>query len=142
MTALWVLDTHLWIRLMTKDPALSRPEFLKQLDGVGQARGLRLAAITLWETAMLAAKGRIKLERPVLDWVQQALSLPGLEVEPLGPEIAVDSCFLPGEFHGDPADRQIVATARRLGAVLVTLDQAIWDYGRKGYVAVLNPLAL
>ena len=63
----------------------------------------------------------------------------GLFLVPLGPEIAADSCFLPGGFHGDPADRQIVATARRLGAAVVTLEQAILDYGAKGWVSVVDP---
>ena len=135
----WVLDTHIWVRVLAQDVELSRPSFLRALAEVQQAQGLRLAAISLWETAMLVSKGRLKLEKPVLEWMQAALSVPGLELVPLGPEIAADSSFLPGEFHGDPADRQLVATARHLGAQLVTFDGAILAYGAQGWVSVVDP---
>ena len=60
-------------------------------------------------------------------------------VHPLEPEIAVDSAELP-LFHGDPADRMIVATARHLSAMLVTRDAKIlaWAEATKG-VRVLEP---
>jgi PIN domain nuclease of toxin-antitoxin system len=58
----------------------------------------------------------------------------------LSPEIAVASASLPGEFHGDPADRILIATARSLSAKFVTADRAILAYGRLGHLATL-PLA-
>ncbi|NIM18136.1 MAG: hypothetical protein GTO45_31580 [Candidatus Aminicenantes bacterium] len=45
---------------------------------------------------------------------------------------------LPGDFHGDPADRMIVATARKLDGTLVTFDQKILEYSNNGYVQVLK----
>jgi PIN domain nuclease of toxin-antitoxin system len=56
---------------------------------------------------------------------------------PIEPAIAIDSVRLPGEFHPDPADRIIVATARFHHATLLTADQAILAYGRKGHVDVI-----
>jgi len=56
---------------------------------------------------------------------------------PLAPEIALESSRLPGPFHSDPADRIIVATARRMGAQLITRDQGLIQYGRKGHLAML-----
>jgi PIN domain nuclease of toxin-antitoxin system len=47
---------------------------------------------------------------------------------PVDNDIAVKSIELPGEFHKDPADRIIVATARKLGAPLVTVDDRIRSY--------------
>jgi PIN domain nuclease of toxin-antitoxin system len=138
----WVLDTHIWIRLLAKDAELSGPAFLQALAEVQKSQGLRLAGISLWETAMLVNKGRLKLEKPVLEWMRAALTLPGLELVALSPDIASDSSFLPGEFHGDPADRQIVATARHLGAQLVTFDAAILAYGAQGWVSVVDPRSL
>jgi PIN domain nuclease of toxin-antitoxin system len=84
---------------------------------------------------MLVAKQRLVVSLPCQDWVRQALQVPGLSLVPLTPEIAVQASFLPGEFHGDPADRIIVATARATGAVIVTADQRILDYARDGNVA-------
>ena len=136
---LWALDTHIWIRVLNEDPELTHPAFLESLEKVAKASGLRLAAISLWETAMLVSKGRLRLTLPVQDWISRGLQMPGLQLVPLGPELAVDSCFLPGDFHGDPADRLIVATARHLGATLLTFDQAILDYGAQGWVSVGDP---
>ncbi len=87
---------------------------------------------------MLVAKRRIRLDRPVEQWVDIALALPGIQLAPLEPAIAVRSTKLPGEFHPDPADRIIVATARSLGATLVTRDRRLVAYGRAGHLDVLE----
>jgi PIN domain nuclease of toxin-antitoxin system len=76
---------------------------------------------------------------PTLEWVSKAVLASAVIVHPLEPAIAVDSAELPG-FHGDPADRMIVSTARHLAAVLVTKDSKILDWAEttKG-VHVLEP---
>ncbi len=140
MPELWVLDTHIWIRLLNGDPVLNRPRFLEALNDVSRGQGLRIAAISLWETAKLAAKGRLKLTSPERDWLEAAQKMPGLAVVALSAEIATDSCFLPGTFHGDPADRLITATARCTGAWVITLDEAILDYGNAAWVRARSPL--
>ena len=61
---------------------------------------------------MLESKGRLELFMPPLQWAAAALAGPGISLAPLTPEIAVEACHLPGEFHKDPVDRMIVATAR------------------------------
>ena len=58
-------------------------------------------------------------------------------LQSLTPAILIDSSFLPGDFHNDPADRIIVATARALDFVVVTRDRAILDYAKQGYVRAL-----
>jgi PIN domain nuclease of toxin-antitoxin system len=55
------------------------------------------------------------------------LATPGLVLVPLTPEIAIDSSRLPASFHGDPADRIILATAKRMGARHVTRDRKMLD---------------
>lgn len=87
---------------------------------------------------MLESKGRVRLASDCLTWVRTALEAPGTRLVPLSPEIAVASAHLPGEFHGDPADRILVATARIHALTLVTRDERILAYGRAGFVAVLD----
>jgi PIN domain nuclease of toxin-antitoxin system len=87
---------------------------------------------------MLVAKGRLTLDRDVGEWVQAALSLPGMGLIALEPEIAVAASRLPGEMHGDPADRLIVASARHMGAVLITDDKLILDYAEADHVRALR----
>ena len=69
--------------------------------------------------------------------MEHAFGLPGLSMMPLTPSICVRSSRLPGDFHGDPADRLIVATARELGAVLLTRDELILQYAALGHLKVL-----
>ncbi len=87
---------------------------------------------------MLQAKGRIGLSLELEEWVRRGLSAPGVRLAELSPEVLVESTRLPGEVHGDPADRMLVATARRLGASLATRDGAILSYAGRGHLSVLD----
>jgi PIN domain nuclease of toxin-antitoxin system len=135
----WVLDTHIWIRLLDGDPALDRPAFLKGIAERSAPGNLVLADISLWETSMLVAKGRLKLSLPVRDWLDHACRMPGLELVAINAAIAAESCSLPGSFHGDPADRLIVATARVMGCALVTFEQAILEWASDGWLHAIVP---
>ncbi|CAN7425165.1 hypothetical protein LJR255_002669 [Pararhizobium sp. LjRoot255] len=66
-----------------------------------------------------------------------ALALPGIALVPLEAPISGGSVRLPGDFHADPADRMIIATARFHQAPLMTADQAILTFGAKGHVGTL-----
>ena len=85
---------------------------------------------------MLEAKGRLNLFLPCDQWVKAALGTPGLAVVTLTPEIALDSTRLPGDLHGDPADRIIAATARSRNARLMTADEKLAVWCRKHAVAL------
>lgn len=87
---------------------------------------------------MLEVRGRINFEIECMDWINRALQAPGISLVPLTPEIAILSSRLPGNFHGDPADRIIVATARKIGATLITNDNQILTYGKQNYLKVLS----
>jgi PIN domain nuclease of toxin-antitoxin system len=54
----------------------------------------------------------------------------------MSPEVLIASSFLPGKPPRDPADRIIVATARDLGATLITRDRALLSYGKQGHLSV------
>lgn len=100
--------------------------------------GIYIAAISIWEVAMLATRGRINLSVPLSAWIKRALGAPGIILTELSPEIAMESCRLPGNVHGDPADRMIIATARLTNATVVTRDDRMLDYARGGYVNALK----
>ena len=87
---------------------------------------------------MLEARGRLRLALDVDEWVRHAATAPGTQLVPLSPEIAVDSSRLPGDPDGDPADRMLMATARRIGASLVTRDERILAYGDSGHLSVVD----
>lgn len=105
-----------------------------QIEAAARANEVLVSAITPWEIAMLSGKGRLALGREIGDWLDEALATPGIALAPITPGIAVDSVGLPGDFHADPADRLIVATARHANATLFTADRAILDYADAGHV--------
>jgi len=65
---------------------------------------------------------------PLSEWIEQALTYPGIVLLPLTSEIIVESVQLPGAFHKDPADQIIVATARLNDCPLLTADGKIQQY--------------
>jgi len=73
-------------------------------------------------------KGRLDLAPDVDTWISANLKRP-VELEPLSPAICIASSRL-SEFHGDPADRLIVATAMLLGLPLMTVDKKIIEWNK------------
>jgi PIN domain nuclease of toxin-antitoxin system len=122
-----VLDTHAWVWWATEDRRLSKSA-ARAIARAAARDGVSISAISVWEVAKKVEKHQLVLDRPLRDWVERALALPGLAVAELTPTILIESCSLPQPFHGDPADQIIVATARHLRAVLVTKDRRVRDY--------------
>lgn len=94
-----------------------------------ESQGLGVSAISCWEVAKLVEYDRLVLPCPVGEWMEQALSYPGIQFLNLTPQIAIESTQLPVGFHKDPADQIIVATARVHNCQLLTVDAKILDYG-------------
>jgi PIN domain nuclease of toxin-antitoxin system len=132
-----LLDTHYWIWHQLGDREHAPDWVVESIERAASSGRLLLSAISVWELGMLESKGRIRLQSSCEQWVTEALAMPGLTLAPLTPEIAVDSSRLPAPFHGDPADRIIVATARRMRAKLVTCDEKLLEYGRLRHITVL-----
>jgi PIN domain nuclease of toxin-antitoxin system len=74
---------------------------------------------------MLYSKRRIELALPFATWLRRATAPNMLTVLPLDEEAVISINDLPDAFHGDPADRMIVATARAYDLPLATHDEAI-----------------
>jgi len=77
---------------------------------------------------MLVNKERLVLSMDVDSWLEEVSQIEGVRFLPVDNEISVKSTMLPGEFHKDPADRVIVATARKLAIPLITADEKILRY--------------
>jgi PIN domain nuclease of toxin-antitoxin system len=133
-----VLDTHVWLWMVDGERSQLTAQAIQEIDDASRRGDIVVSAISVWEVAMLEAKGRISLSRPVDDWVRSALRAPGSRLLPLSPEIAIESTRLPGSAHGDPADRILIASARVTGGQLATRDRVILDYAEGGHVAALD----
>ena len=121
-----LLDTHIWIWWVHDDARLPA-NYRAELEA-REAEGLGVSVISCWEIAKLVEYNRLVLPVPVEQWLQQALSYPGIQLLDLTPRIAVESTQLPAPFHRDPADQIIVATARVHRCALMTVDRKILDY--------------
>ncbi len=121
-----VLDTHAWIWSASESTLLSK-QAAREID---QAAEIGISAISCWEVAMLVSHNRLALNQDVMDWIKTALSLPKVRFLPLDPKTMVYSTRLPGDFHGDPADRFIAATCLIHGADLVSKDRKLqkWQH--------------
>lgn len=117
-----LLDTHVWLWWLLGSDDLP-PRERAALDHLASRAALRLAAVSLWEAQMLYAKRRLVLDRPFDIWIRDAVA--AIEVVPLDVEVVIALDGLPTIFHGDPADRLIVATARAYRLPLATHDQRI-----------------
>jgi len=122
-----VLDTHALVWWVNGDVALSKKAkaaIAQELTG-GQ---IIVSAISAWEIAMLVRQEKLVLSMDVDSWLATVAAIEAVRFLPLDVEVTVKSVDLPGEFHKDPADRMIVATARKLAVPLVTKDDKIRAY--------------
>jgi PIN domain nuclease of toxin-antitoxin system len=133
-----LLDTHVWLWYAEGDPARLPPSSVKKLDRARAEEGLRVSSISVWEIGVLHAKGRVQLSAPLRDWVRNALAPDGISLLALDADTAAESTLLPGEPHGDPADRFLIAAARIEGLTLATRDRDIIEYGRAGHVRIMD----
>lgn len=117
-----VLDTHVLVWWVSDPGKISS----KALSAIHYAKQLGVCPISCWEISTKVSKGHISLDRDLRVWMRQVLARPSVLLLDLSAEVAIAAGEL-GEqgFHGDPADRLIVATALHLGAELVTKDAAI-----------------
>lgn len=95
------------------------------LDDLPSGSRPGLCDISLWEVALLAQLGRLRLDDDLEDWLRIAASPATVEVLPITTDVVAEMNRLPATFHQDPADRLIVATARAAGLPLATHDARI-----------------
>lgn len=96
---------------------------------IAEARSLLMSPVSCWEISMLVAKQRVRLDRPVQRWVHDLLAEPRVELAELSSTAAVLAGSLP-DFHGDPADRLLYATARIAHVPLLSKDRLLTRYGQ------------
>ncbi|MGO9229196.1 MAG: type II toxin-antitoxin system VapC family toxin [Bryobacteraceae bacterium] len=121
-----LLDTHIWV-WWASQPDRLHPAHRELLEA-GADRAFGVSIISCWEIAKLVEYGRLKLDRSVGSWIDNALAEPGVSLLHLTPQIVVESTQLPQPFHSDPADQLLVATARVLQCPLMTEDSKITAY--------------
>jgi PIN domain nuclease of toxin-antitoxin system len=131
-----LLDTHaaIWI---TRNESLA-PRATEALNAAHQAAGVVfVSSITAWEVGLLVSRNRLNLLTTPQRWFARLLDVPGMRLAELSPDVLIAASFLPGNPPRDPADRIILATARDLGATLITRDRLLLEYGENGQVSTI-----
>ena len=97
-----------------------------------------ISPISAWEIGMLTSRNRLQLLIRPERWFANLFEVPGVQRAEMSPDLLIASSYLPGKAPTDPTDRIIAATARDLGATLITRDRALLDYGAQGHVSVVE----
>jgi PIN domain nuclease of toxin-antitoxin system len=131
-----LLDTHaaIWI---TEGLPLAKAA-VEAVEAAYQAgRTVFVSSITAWEIGLLVSRNRLRLVAKPERWFHLLLAIPGMQLAELSPDLLIASSFLPGTPPRDPADRIILATARELGATLITRDRLLLKYGEDGHISTI-----
>ena len=120
-----ILDTHIWVWWVQNDARLTA-QHRQWLENY-QQDGLGISILSCWEIAKLVEKKRLILPLAINEWLELALTYPGVQLLNLNLPIIVDSTKLNG-FHSDPFDQMIVATAKYYNCNLLTADAKILNY--------------
>lgn len=132
---LWDTCAAIWI---FDQAPLAKPALDLLADAYRDGAPSYISPITAWEVGLLSARGRLQLQLAPERWFAKLFEIESVRLAPMPPELLVASSFLPGKPPRDPADRIIAATARDLGATLITRDKVLLDYGKQGHLSVVG----
>ncbi|HXQ67580.1 MAG TPA: type II toxin-antitoxin system VapC family toxin [Alphaproteobacteria bacterium] len=125
-----LLDTHAIIWIGEGEPIERKAR--RAVEAARLEGGVLVSPISAWEIGLLVTKGRILTLVPTpAEWLARFLAQPGVREVRLTMRAALDSCFLPEPFPGDPADRMLISIARELAIPLLTRDRLILAYAAK-----------
>ena len=120
-----LLDTHVWIWTQEQPERLG-PRTKRLLIGAEHENAV--CPISTLEISRLVAATEIRLSMPLAEWIVESMADLAAQTVSMSHEVAMEAYALPGTFHKDPADRILVAVARRNGLTLVTADDRILSY--------------
>ena len=119
-----LIDTHIWVWWLTESPSLKK-EHRAFLDNLS-SDDIAISVISVWEVAKAVENKKLQFKLTAEEWIE--LASESVLIIPLDARIILDSTKLPGNFHKDPADQLIVATARVNECALLTADEKILNY--------------
>ena len=132
---LWDTCATIWIYSKAR---LARPAIDLMAAAYREGVTSYISPISAWEIGSLASRGRLQLLIRPERWFANLFEVPGVRLADMSPDLLIASSYLPGRPPRDPFDRIIAATARELGATLITRDRALLSYGAQGHMSVVE----
>ena len=120
-----LLDTHVWIWAFEGSERLGA---LARGILENQENERLISPVSTLEIACLIEGGDFVINCPFDSWFEQSIVDLSLKTQEVSHQIAMKAYQLPGSFHRDPADQQIVATAICQGMTLMSADERILQY--------------
>jgi PIN domain nuclease of toxin-antitoxin system len=120
-----LLDTHVWLWAQ-ESPERMGARARAQLQDLDSERWL--SAVSVLEIARLLYFGKLRFAKPLKEWIRDSMQAMVASPIEITHEIAAEAYSLPGDLHGEPADRILVATARIHGMTLVSADERLLRY--------------
>lgn len=119
------------------------PKAKRAMGAADDAGTMMVSPASAWELGLLSRQrgskpAKMQFAPSAKGFVDRVFAAPGVEIVPLTPEIAFESCYLPGNYHQDPADRFLLATARALNVPIVTRDEDMEAYAKAGHVKLIR----
>ena len=118
-----LLDTSVFVRLASSPQSLPK----RVLTTLDEAERRVLSVVSVWEMAVKAANGKLRLPLDVNAWVRTRAAALVVDIEPLSFEQTAAVERLPLR-HRDPFDRLLVGVANVEGYTFVTADRRLKDY--------------
>ena len=135
MSGPFILDTCACLWLVSGE--LSAGGLTAITDALNVGVQTFVSPITALEVGTLTRKRRLKSPLSPQKWFRRLISLPGIEMAEMPPDILIESALLPNYPDKDPYDRIIAATAREYGYTVLTRDRALLEYAKEGYLSAL-----
>jgi PIN domain nuclease of toxin-antitoxin system len=132
----YLLDTCAAIWIVADEISDATAQALTEASDAGLPT--YVSPITAWEIGNLVRKGRFKSNYTPQAWFERLMRTPDTVLAELTPKLLLESSFLPGDLHKDPADRIIAATAREFGFTVMTSDRALLAYAAEGYLSAIE----
>ncbi len=132
-----LLDTHAFVWLQFRTLKASADD-LATLAKAAERNRWFISSFTFFEIAHAFQRKRLRLEKELPEWLRLAMVHPSPTVIGITPEIGAATAQLPDEFHGDPGDRILAATAIIHNLTLVTHDDLLLKFGKQGLFRTLK----
>jgi len=126
-----LLDTHIWLWTLDGTRGLMAESAMALVAAAAADARLFVSDMSYWEVSLKAAKGKLVLSLAPTLWLERAANAPGVQPLPVTRDALIQSTRLPGECHGDPVDRILLAQAQLHGLSLLTCDRLIVDYAAR-----------